>query len=330
MMDRRAFIGSAAVSAFMLSTHADAQRPKLPRVALVFNNVSIAEMTTHRLNRAFVEGLRELGFVEGRNIVIERRSAEGRYERLPSLLQELIAMQVDAIVATGKAVGVARQETNTIPIVAVGVEGLDAPGGGAASLARPGRNLTGLTSEVELGGLNGKRLQLLKEVAPKTSRVAFLGQSSRSSDSSWHPATEAAANALALTLFWVGADTPEQLDAAFAAIATGRADALLIDGTPVLYVHTRQINEFAARLRLPSVYSFRDGPEAGGLMSYGSNFSDLFRRAATLVGKILKGAKPGELPIEQPTKFELVINLKTATLLGVTIPQSLRVQAELI
>jgi ABC-type uncharacterized transport system substrate-binding protein len=328
-MDRRSFIGTAAVGALMLSSRVSAQRAeKPPRVALVFNNIPAAELTDHRVARAFVEGLRDLGLVEGRNIIIERRSAEGRYERFPSLMQELLALHVDVIVGIGPAFGAARRATDTIPIVAVSIDDLDTEAGGAASLARPGRNVTGLTSEIDWGIGNGKRLQLLTEAAPKASRVAFLGLSSRPSDRSWRPATEAAAKALGLTLFWVGADTPEQLEVALAAIAKDRADALFVDNTAVNYVHARTINEFAARRRLPSVYAVREGPEAGGLMSYGSNLADLFRRAATFVDKILKGAKPGDLPIERPTKFELVINLKTAKTLGLTIPPPLLLRAD--
>jgi putative ABC transport system substrate-binding protein len=318
------------VVAFVLSSRANSQRAeKLPQVALVFNNVAVAGMTAHPMDRAFVDGLRNLGLVEGRNIEIERRSADGRYERLPSLMQEMLALQVDVIVTAGPGVGAARRATDTIPIVAVAADGLD-EGGGAASLARPGRNFTGLTSDVGLVGLNGKRLQLLKEAAPKISRVAFLGQSSRPSDRRWHPDTEAAAHALGLTLIWVGADTREEFEAEFAAIAKDRADALYVDATNVNYANLRPITEFAAKLRLPTIYPFREGPEAGGLISYGSNLADLFRRAATFVDKILKGAKPGDLPIEQPTKFELVINLQTAKALGLAIPPSLRLQAELI
>jgi putative ABC transport system substrate-binding protein len=218
--------------------------------------------------------------------------------------------------------------TDTIAIVAVGTDGLITEGGGAASLARPGRNLTGLTSEVGVTELNGKRLQLLREAVPSASRVAFLGQSSRPSDRSWRPATETAARALGLTLFWVGADTPEQYEAAFAAIAKHRVDALYVDGTAVNFGNTRPITEFAAKLGLPAIYQFREAPEAGGLMSYGSNLADLFRRAATFVDKILRGAKPGDLPIEQPTKFELVINLRAAKALGLTIPQPLLLRAD--
>ena len=312
----------------MLSFRVTAQRSeKLSRVALVFNNIPVAGMTVNPLDRAFVDGLRDLGLVEGRNIVIERRSAEGRYERIPSIMQELVALPVDVIVTTGPSVGAAMRATATIPIVSVGADGL-VEAGGAASLARPGGNLTGLSSEVGLGATSGKRLQLLKEAAPKASRVAFLSRPSRPSDRFWLPATEAAAHALGLTLLWVGADTPEELQAAFAAIAKDRADALFVDGTILNYVHTHSITEFAAKLRLPAIYQFREGPEAGGLMSYGTNVPDLFRRAATFVAKILKSVKPGDLPIEQPTKFELVINLKAARALNLAIPESLLLRAD--
>ena len=158
--------------------------------------------------------------------------------------------------------------------------------------------------------------------------MAFLSYHSRPIDRFWRPATEVAARALGLQLLWVGVDTPEQFDAAFAAIAKDRADALFVEGTPVNYVHLRTISEFAATLRLPAVYTFREGPEAGGLMSYGPNVPDQFRHAATFVDKILKGAKPGDLPIEQPTKYELVINMKAAKALGLTIPQSLLLRAD--
>jgi putative ABC transport system substrate-binding protein len=327
-MDRRAFIGITAVGTLMLSSRAYAQRAeKLPRVALVLTFTPVAEMADYRIARVFVDGLRDLGWVEGRNIVIERRSAEGRYERFPGLMQELLALPVDVIVATGSAVGAARRATDTIPIVSVAIDDLDADGA-AASLARPGRNVTGLSGDVDPGVANGKRLQLLTEAAPKASRVAFLGYRSRPGDRFWRPATEAAARALGLTLVWVGADTPEELEAAFAAIAKERANALFVDATAVNYRNARPISEFAARLRLPSIYGVREGPEEGGLMSYGSNLADLFRRAATFVDKILKGAKPGELPIERPTKFELVINLKTAKALGLTIPQLLLLRAD--
>ncbi len=279
----------------MLSSRTNAQRAeKLPRVALVFNSTPVGGPAVRRLDQAFVDGLRELGLVDGRNIRIERRSAEGRYERFPILMQELLASHVDVIVAIGPSVGAARRATNTIPIVAVGTDSLDAEGGGVASLARPGGNLTGLSSEVGVEVMNGKRLQLLAEAVPKASRVAFLGVSSRPSDRRWRPATEAAAHALGLTLSWVGADAPEEFEAAFAAITRDRADARFVDGTAVNYANTRRINEHATKLRLPAIYTLREGPEVGGLMSYGSNLADQFHRAAMFVDKILRGAKSGD------------------------------------
>jgi putative ABC transport system substrate-binding protein len=324
--DRRTFLITAALGVLTVSSHARAElAQKLPRVALVFNNFPVNKGNDNHLARAFVEGLRDLGLVEGHTIVIERRSAEGRYERLPSLMQELLASQVDVIVAIGPSVGAAILATDRIPIVAVGTEGLIEVGG-AASLARPGGNVTGLSGEVGVA-LNGKRLQLLTQAVPHARRVAFLGQISRPSQY-WRPATEASAQTLGLTILWIGVDTPEDYEPAFAAIAKHRADSLFVDGTAVNYVHVRRISELATRLRLPAVYTFREGPEAGGLMSYGANFADLFRRAATFVDKILKGVKPSELPIEQPTKFEQVINLKTAKALGITIPQSVLLRAD--
>jgi putative ABC transport system substrate-binding protein len=329
-MDRRRFIGTAAVGALMLSCSANAQRgEKLPRVALVFGNVPVADMTANPPYRAFVQGLRDLGLVEGRNIVIERRSAEGHYERVPSLIHELVALQVAVIVGSGSAMtAAAKRATDTIPIVIVGDDFIVADGA-AASLARPGRNVTGLTTEVGTELLTPKRLQLLTEAVPKASRVAFLGWSSRPSDRVWRPAAEAAALALGLTLSWVAADKREELEAAFVAVAKDRPDALFVDGSaPNDGRSLRRISEFAARLRLPTIFNYRSGPEAGGLMSYGVNEVDLWRRAAPFVDKILKGAKPGDLPIEQPTKFELVINLRTAKALGITIPQSVLLRAD--
>jgi putative ABC transport system substrate-binding protein len=329
-MDRRTFIGTAAVGALMLSSRTNAQRgEKLPRVAFVVNNVPVAEVPARPNYRAFVQGLRDLGLVEGRNIVIERRSAEGHHERLPSLIHELVALQVAVIVTGGPAFLVAVRTSDTIPIVVVGGN-LFVEHGIAASLARPGGNVTGLPSDVGTmnGYMEGKRLQLLKEAVPKASRVAFLGESSRPTDHAWRPDTEAAALALGLTLSWVAADTLEELEAALVAVAKDRPDALFVDSTAANARGTPRISEFAARLRLPTVFPARIGPEAGGLMSYGANFEDLFRRAATYVDRILKGAKPGDLPMEQPTKFELVINVKTAKALGLTIPQSLLQRAD--
>jgi ABC-type uncharacterized transport system substrate-binding protein len=265
-MKRRVLIATVAAGAFMVSSRANAQGArKLPRVALVFNNAPVtdlaADMPARRLARAFVQGLRDQGLVEGRNITIERRSAEGRYERLPGLMRELLALPVDVIVAIGPALGAAMRATDTIPIVAVAADGLDDVGGHAASLARPGRNVTGQTAEIGWA-VYGKRLQLLKEAVPNASRVAFLGQSSRPSDRLWHPDTESAAHALGLTLVWVGADTPGELPAAFAAIAKKRANTLCVDATAVNYSACHQPVRGATEP--PRGLRFPGGPRGGG------------------------------------------------------------------
>jgi putative ABC transport system substrate-binding protein len=334
MMDRRAFIGTAAVGALMLSSRANAQpAQKLPRVALVFQNIPVAEMTDNRAARAFVDGLRDLGLVEGRNIMIERRSAEGRHDQMPRVMQEVLASPVAVIVSTGTGAFAARRLTDTVPIVAVATDQL-VELGGAASLARPGGNLTGLTGEVGLAEFAIKRLELLKEAAPKVSRVAFLTDVGPiwgpiTNDPSFRGSIEAGARVLGQTIVWVEALMREDLEVAFDTIPKERANGLLVDGL-VPVTRWRSIVEFAARERLPAIYVFRGGPELGGLMSYGPDDAELWKRAATFVDKILKGAKAGDLPIEQPTKFDLVINEKTAKALGLTIPQSLRLRAEVI
>ena len=335
MIDRRAFIGTAAVGALMLSSRANAQpAQRLPRVALVGLNTPVAKLPDDRNIRAFVGGLRDLGWIEGRNIVIDYRSTEGRYDQMPRVMQEVLASPVAVIVSYDIGVYTARRLTDTVPIVAVDTDGL--VGAGAASLARPGGNLTGSTGEVGLTEMSIKRLELLKEAAPKVSRVAFLTEMGptwgpiMTNDPSWRGSIEAAARVLGQTIVWVGASMPEDLEVAFDVISKARANGLLVDGIVPAPLR-RSILEFAARQRLPAIYVDRaDGPELGGLMSYGTDNAEIWKRAATFVDKILKGAKPGELPIEQPTTFELVINLKTAKALGLTIPQSLRLRAEVI
>jgi ABC-type uncharacterized transport system substrate-binding protein len=327
MVDRRALLAYTAACALILSSRANSQPPaKLPRVALVYNSIPLAALAHHPIDRAFVAGLRDLGLVEGQNIILGRRSADGHYDRLPLLMQELLSLPVDVIVAIGPAVGAARRATDTVPIVAVATDGL-VESGAAKSLGRPGRNVTGLTGDVGMD-MNNKRLQLLKEVAPNASRVAFLGLVRETTEPSRRPAIEPAARALGQKIIWVGADAPADFERAFAEIAEERADALFVDTTPVNYVHIGSITAFAATRRMPALYAFREGPEAGGLMSFGSNIADLYRRAAGYVAKILRGAKPGDLPIEQPTKVELVINMKAASALGLTIPQSLLLRAD--
>jgi len=290
------------------------------------HSVPLAAFAQPPFIRAFVAGLRDLGLVEGQNIILERRSAEGHFDRLPLLVHELLALPVDVIVANGPAVGAAMDATDTVPIVAVATDGL-VESGAAKSLSRPGRNVTGLTSEVGMD-MGNKRLQLLKEAAPNASRVAYLGRVRDAREPSGRPAIEPAARALGQKIIWVGADAPRDFESAFAEIAKERADALFVDITPVNWWHIGTITAFAASRRMPAVYAFRAGPEAGGLMSFGSDYADEYRRAAGYVAKILRGAKPGDLPIEQPTKFELVINLKTAKALGLTIPQAVLLRAD--
>lgn len=276
--------------------------------------------------RAFVHALRDAGWVEGRNIVIERRSGEGQQERLPAIFAELVARNVDVIAVSG-AIGrtsltqEAHRATRKIPIVmAVGPSDPVAEGH-VASLARPGGNVTGLTRAPD-HGMREKRLQLLKEIVPGIARVASLGP---------RPCLESfrrAAEVLGIALVLAEVERIDQYAGAFATVTRERADGLFVCDTALSYVHAPRITAFAAQHRLPSVYAFRESVEAGGLVSYGSDLVDLFRRAAGYVDRILRGAKPADLPVEQPTKFELVINLKTAKELGLKVPPSLLLRAD--
>jgi len=280
-----------------------------------------------RLYEAFAEGLRERGYMEGENLVIERRWAEGRVERFPSLAAELVRLKVEVIVAgpTPPAVA-AKNATGTIPIVMWGVG--DPVGQGlVASLARPGGNVTGLSFSVGWETF-GKGLELLKETVPKVRRVAVLSNPANASHALAIENVKVAARSLGVQLQLLEARGPEEFEGAFAAMAKERVAALLVPTDPVFFLHRARLAELAAKNRLPSVHSLREYVEAGGLMSYGPSLLDLLRRAATFVDKILKGAKPADLPVEQPTKFELVINLKTAKALGLTIPQSLLLRTD--
>jgi len=291
---------------------------------------------TNRHDEALRKGLRELGYVEGQNIAIERRYSEGRAEGLPELATKLVRLKVDLIVvdACGAPLNAASQATSTIPIVVAACNDDLVATGLISSLARPGGNITGLSELTpELGA---KRLELLKEAAPKVRRVAVLWNPAYSErfspkfrfwSSDWVEA-RAASQALGMTLQSVEIRGPDDFDTAFSAIARERAEALITFSDPLIVHHGRRIADLAAKSRLPAVYAYREVVDAGGLMSYGPNISDLFRRAATYVGKILKGDKPADLPMEQPTKFELVINLKTAKALGLTIPPSLLLRAD--
>jgi putative tryptophan/tyrosine transport system substrate-binding protein len=278
------------------------------------------------LLEAFLEAMRALGYLEGQHFVMEYRAAEGQYERLPDLAAELVRLKVDVLLVTNTAaVLAAKHATTRIPIVMAGVA-YPVESGLVASLARPGGNITGLASLQH--ELIGKRLELLKAVLPTVSRVAVL----------WNPANPAhavavreadvATQALGVRLHLVEARGPDAFDRAFAAMTRAHAGALLVLGDPLVFEHRRRLVELAVRSRLPTMHNIRPYVEAGGLMAYGPRTTDLRRRAAVYVDKILKGAKPADLPVEQPTTFELIINLKTAEALGLTIPPTLLFQAD--
>jgi putative tryptophan/tyrosine transport system substrate-binding protein len=275
---------------------------------------------------AFLGGLRDLGYIEGQDISIEYRWAEGRYERLPDLAAELVRLKVDVILTTATpATNAARQATKTIPIVFVNVSDPVASGL-VASLARPGGNITGLTNIAS--NLSGKQLELLKESVPGATRVAVLWNSASQAAVPLLKETEAAARALKVRLQPHEVKDPKDLDSAFSAITRGRPNALFALADPMLSTYRSRIADFAVRGRLPSIYWLSSFVVVGGLMSYGPSIADMGHRAATYVDKILNGTKPANLPVEQPTKFELVINLKTAKQIGLTIPQSVLYRAD--
>jgi putative tryptophan/tyrosine transport system substrate-binding protein len=277
---------------------------------------------------AFRQGMRDLGYVEGKNISFEYRFAEGRIDRLPALAAELVRLKVEVIVTGGAAVTrAAKDATVTIPIVMA--QDPDPVGNGfVASLARPGGNITGLSSLT--ADLSGKGLELLKEILPKLGRVAVIGTSTNAATAQQLKETEAAARALAVQLQFHDVRERNDLQAAFRAAIKAHADALFPLGSPVLMSYRRQIIDLAASNGLPALYNRAEYVEDGGLMSYGMSINDLARRAATYVDKILKGAKPAELPVERPTKFELVINLNAAKQIGLTIPPNVLARANRI
>ncbi len=332
-MDRRAFIGTLTSGLLAVPLAAEAEPAgKVHRIGFLSPSSPsdperVASPFGERGLAAFRQGLRDLGYVEGQNITIEPRWAEGRFERLPDLAAELVRLKVDVIVSVvTQASLAAKNATRTIPIVMVAAG--DPLGSGlVANLARPGGNVTGPSSMY--ADLAGKQLELLMKTAPKVSRVAVL----------WNPAnavwqaqmlreTEHAARALGLQRQLLEARGPDELEEAFVAMTREHASALLVQVDVIFALHARRIADLAAKHRVPAMYGAREHVEAGGLMSYAPNVLDLFRRAATYVDKILKGAQPGDLPVEQPTKFELVINRKTAKALGLTIPQSLLQRAD--
>ncbi|MBI4611149.1 MAG: ABC transporter substrate-binding protein [Candidatus Rokubacteria bacterium] len=309
---------------------ADAQQAgKVPRVGLLLGGVPGTPSTISAALEAFRQGLRDLGYVEGRSIEIEYRWAKGRIERLPDLAAELVRLKVDVIVApaTPQAVA-ARNATKTIPIV-MATSVYPVVTGVVASVERPGGNVTGLT--LTSLGIIGKRLELLKEVVPGVSRVAAVhpGLAGFPTIDLWLRDNKVAAQTVGLKLQTVdvGGD-PDEWDRALAAVARDRTGALTLIEAPLFLSEQTRLVDLMAKHRLPAIYPFQDFTDAGGLMSYGANLADLYRRAATYVDRILKGAKPGELPVEEPARFELCINLKTAKGLGLTIPPSLLARAD--
>ena len=317
---------SIIVAAMLLAVPgiAEAQQPgKIPRIGYLSTNTAAAMSTP---TEAFRLGLRELGYVEGKNIVIEWRDTEGAADRQRALVAELIGLKVDVIVTGGAtATRAAKEATVTIPIVMT--QDPDPIGNGfIASLARPGGNITGLSNVNR--ELSGKRLELLKELVPKLSRVAVFGTSTFPGNAENLKEIQLAAKTLAVQLQYIEVRDPKDIETAFRTASKGRAEAVLGVGGGVLNSVRAQLVELAAKTRLPAIYPNGQFVDAGGLMSYSANIADLNRRAAVYVDKILKGAKPADLPVEQPTKFEFIVNLKTAKQIGLTIPPNMLARAD--
>jgi ABC-type uncharacterized transport system substrate-binding protein len=325
-MDRRRFMLTSLAGALAAPLGAEAQQAaKIARIGYL----AIDLVANPRFRESFRQGLRDLGYVEGRNVVIEYRDAEGKPERLPALAAELVALKVDVIVAGGTAQALAaKQATRSLPIVFA--QAADPVSSGlVTSLARPGGNVTGLS--MLNPELVGKCLEHLKEAVPGISRVAVLwraGELGERTERDMRKGAEVAARALGVRLQFLEARGSADLDRAFSEMTRARAEALTVLTSTTLIGERIHLVDLAAKNRLPAVYPWREGVDAGGLMSYGPNGADMYRRAATYVDKILKGAKPGDMPVEQPTKFELVINLKTAKALGLTIPPSVLARAD--
>jgi len=299
------------------------QLRRVPRIGFLSSRSPDAEKS--RL-AAFQQGLQKLGYSAGKNILIEQRYAAGKFDRLPDLAAELVGLKVDVLVTTGTpAAHAAKNATSTIPIV-IGNAGDPVGTGLVASLARPGGNVTGLS--VLNTELSGKRLELLKEVVPTASRVAVLLNPANSINPLQLKEIQSAAPALGVTLHSLEVKGTDDIDRAFTAMKKERTGALIVLGDPLLETHRTRIAELAVKSQLPAIYSLAPYVEAGGLMSYWTNFDDLYRRAATYVDKILKGSKPADLPVEQPTKFEFVINLKAAKQIGLTIPPNVLARAD--
>jgi ABC-type uncharacterized transport system substrate-binding protein len=326
MMDRRVFIGTIGLGALAVPLTAGAQQAaKIVRIGYLAVNPA----ATPRLRDAFLQGLRDLGYVEGRNVVIEDRSAKGKPELIPPLAAELVALKVDVIVTSGTPqASAAKHATRSIPIVFADVSD-PVTSGLVTSLARPGGNITGLS--LLAPDLVGKCLEQLKQAVAGINRVAVLWQPGALGERTEQVMLKeagVAARALGMRPQFVEARGPENFDRAISVMSRARAEALTVLSTPMFVSERGRLVALAAKHRLPVVYPLREFVDAGGLMAYGPNAVDSYRRAATYVDKILKGAKPADLPVEQPTKFELVINLKAAKALGLTIPLSLLQRAD--
>jgi putative tryptophan/tyrosine transport system substrate-binding protein len=301
---------------------AQQQPTKIPRIGYLIGASFISVRS-----EALRQGLREFGYVERKTIDIEWRSAEGKLDRLPALAAELVHLKVDVIVTAGStATRPAKEATSTIPIVMTN-EGDPVATGFVASLRRPGGNITGLSTLAP--DLSGKRIELLKEIIPKLSRVAVFGTSTRSDNAQSLSEVDLAARAFGVKLLYVDVLSPKDIESAFRAARKGGAEAVLMIVSGAVYIgHRAEIVELATKSGLPVIYRLREDVEAGGLMTYGVNLTDLDRRAATYVDKILKGAKPADLPVEQPTRFEFVVNLKAAKQIGLTIPPNVLARAD--
>ena len=324
MTTRRAFLAGTGAVLLAAPLAAEAQPAGSRRIGLL--ETSSPSPARVRLWETLRQRLRELGYLEGQNIAFESRFGEGKADRLPGLAAELVALKVDLIVTSGTPASLAaKQATRTIPIVMAQLA--DPVGAGlVASLGRPGGNVTGLTTQD--ADLGGKRLEMLLQVVPRVSRFAVLIDETSLGSMLIARGTQVAAQSLGVQLQSLGVRGPEELDRAFSAMKEARAGALIVESSSLLFTSRTRLADLALKNRLPTMFAQREYTEAGGLMAYAADFSDLFRRTATFVDKILKGAKPADLPVEQPTKFELVINLKTAKALGLTIPPSLLQRAD--
>ena len=308
---------------FALCLPAEAQQKKVARIGFL-SATSPSSLSARA--EAFRQGLRELGYVEGQNIVIEWRFAEAKLDQIPHNAAELVRLKVDVIVTDGPAATrPAKEATSTIPIV-MAQESDPIGSGFVTSLAQPGGNMTGLSTLSP--ELSGKQLELLKEIVPKLSRVAVLGNSTEPGNAQSLRETQLAAGSFGVQLQHLEVQGPEDIETAFSAIKRERANAFIVLRNPVTSTNRKHIVDVAAKSRLPAIYANREWVDLGGLMFYGANIPDMWRRAATYVDKILKGRKPADLPVEQPKKFELVINLKTAKQIGLTIPPNVLVRAD--